>query len=120
MELVSKEGKPFQKGYNATNGLLLSWDRKFRSMHPAEQYCMASKIKEWYRENGLRVKTILERIDSIAEQFYEIENPNRNIDEPIKVKLDEQGKWVLKEGCTEQDFTNARDEFLKLENIMKL
>lgn len=99
---------------NTTKNQLLNYHKQIQGMKGTiyEEF-HAPKIREFYRNNGIRIDGINHEIDSLKKSYFVIE------DDKIKFEKTEEGKNqpVLQDGKTMDEYNKALTDLLNTETI---
>lgn len=76
-----------------------------------------SKIREFYREYGIRIETLAKKMIAIQEKYYESKGfkPNGQLDvvlEEVEIDGKKQIRPKLREGMTDADFKKEHNELM--------
>jgi len=94
---------------NITKGQLLNWGREINSLTQSNSILavfLQSKIKQFFNDNGMRLKGIHSVLNDITKKYYVYE-------EDIMKMV--EGKPVLLDGHTEEEASKEISEFLSQE-----
>lgn len=99
---------------NGTNRTLYHYHEELESMKGSiVAHFFASKAKQFYNDNGIRVKTLYERLRALQEKYFQFESEN-------KISMDEDKKPVMIEGLLLEDYTKEFNELMDKEINIKL
>lgn len=93
-----------------TNGQLLTYHQEIQGGWDGSilTIFLAAKIREFYNQNGGRIKTLLEKQDAIKTEYFQTEKFGNG----ERFKADEKGHPVFREGKTKEALEKTMNEFL--------
>ena len=90
------------------NRILLAWHNELESLKSSVLYILLKgRINEFYKENGIRISTLFEKIKKLQDEYFVIEGG--------EVKSEGEGsdrKPVCVEGKSLEDFTKEMEALL--------
>ncbi len=73
---------------------------EFESKYPGIALLIKPKLREFYKNNGVRISSVMERAEAIDRKYHDI---------------DGEGKMTLKEGASKEDWEKESAELLNEE-----
>ena len=97
-----------------TNRQLWQYHQDIQTMNPTVIMLMKNRIKEFYKNNGIRIKTITEKIFKLQAEYFEIDEDKR-----IKtVEVEGTKTPVLIHGKTVEIYNEAMKNLMEQENLI--
>lgn len=101
---------------NATVATLFRFEQEILAMqHHPEWFFNNGKIREFFKNNGVRLDSMRTQMKEITEKYFVMEKGH--------VKMEGEGdgkKEVLKEGMTREDFDKERMALLEKETVIDI
>lgn len=110
---------------NVTNQQMLALADEYRNINQGLlSILLASRLKEFHRNNQARMETAIRDHQKIIETHCEFENGQPKVSQPSKLSLagqpPAQPSLVFKEGYDEKSFNAAMEEFMKKITVLEI
>lgn len=97
---------------NVTNHQLLAYYGQITDkLVTIDWYLQAKEIRKWLKENKVRCEAIREKRDAFDKEYYQANEEGKFI-------KDDKGKYILKDGKTEEEFFKAVGDFMNEQTSM--
>ena len=91
-----------------TNGQLFKYHQDIQSLQGSIlEYWFQGKIKEFYKHNGIRIRTLSEKINALAVEYFEMKDG--------QIMQNQEGKSISKDGKDPNEYKTKMDELMKIE-----
>lgn len=100
-----------------TNSILWQFHNDYQQMPASYRHLFRSKLQDFYKNNGIRIETLSEKIQKLQEEFFVIISNQIQMNEPL---TDKDGKPIgntdptpkLQSGKTMTDFQEKFKEIM--------